>query len=100
MTETPTNDPTRRNSLYEAKWILLIWLGAFVWVVFFCGTFGYESRSDQWDVDRDLRIVFGMPFWAFWGVFFPWLVTAFVTAWFALFKMRDDRLDETEAEDE
>ncbi len=83
----PTVDPIFESSLRESKWILLIWAVNFVWVVGYCGWFGYPRDN------APLETVLGMPSWVFWGVFVPWIVAAVVSSWFALRCMSDHSLE-------
>ncbi|MCD0461827.1 DUF997 family protein [Roseiconus lacunae] len=81
------NQQLLRNSLRESKWILILWLLAFAWVVGYCGWFGYH------DPDQPLKLVFGIPSWVFWGVFLPWAISAAISVVFALTAMQDDSLE-------
>lgn len=73
------DDPIVSHSLWEAKWILVVWLIAFLWTVGYCGLFGYQAQDQQ-----SLETVLGMPAWVFWGVGLPWLVATAISSWFAL----------------
>lgn len=77
------DDPMVSHSLWEAKWILLVWLIAFLWTVGYCGLFGYRNE------DQTLKTVLGMPAWVFWGVGLPWLLATAVSSWFALVCIAD-----------
>ena len=93
MSDVPEHDeldPVYVSSLRELKWIVAIWTITVIWVVGFCGVFGYSP-------DESLETVIGMPWWAFWGVFVPWVITALITCWFAIFKMEDHPLDDGES---
>jgi hypothetical protein len=82
-------DPVFVSSLRESKWIVIIWFANFAWVVSFSFWAGYEGDSEQ-----RLVTTLGMPRWVFWGVFFPWIVTAGITCWFALTRMADHPLED------
>ena len=91
MTEQKSVDPIFESSLRELKWILLAWLVNFIWVIGYCSLFGY-SNSDA--------TVMGMPSWAFWGVFLPWIVMTLFTVWFAFFQMTDHPYEDEEHDKE
>ena len=82
----PPSDPLFRSSSRELKWIIGIWLVNFVWVIGYCYLFGYSP-------DQPLQLTFGIPSWAFWGIFVPWGVATVVSGWFALTQMQDHPLD-------
>lgn len=83
---TPPSDPLFRSSLRELKWIIVIWLASFIWVIGYCWLFGYSP-------DQPIALVFGIPSWAFWGIFAPWGLATAVSCWFALTQMQDHPLD-------
>ncbi|MCC9598941.1 YhdT family protein [Stieleria sp. JC731] len=76
-----------RNSLREAKWILLIWCGCFLWVIGYCCLNGYQTTA------QPLQLTFGFPSWVFWGVLMPWLLATTISVWFALLKIQNDSLE-------
>ena len=82
-------DPVYVSSIGELKWIVGIWTVSILWIVGFCSVYGYAP-------DEPLSIVMGMPWWVFWGVFVPWIVTAVFSCWFAIYKMADHRLDDSD----
>lgn len=87
------DDPLVTNSLHEAKWILVVWVGAFAWVIGYSSQYGYVGEGDS------LATVLGMPAWVFWGVAFPWGVATVITSWFALRCIVDEPLvDSAEAQ--
>lgn len=59
-----------------------------LWSVGFCALFGYQKPAEG----EPLRLVMGMPWWAFWGVMVPWLAAGLFTLWFAMFYMKDHDL--------
>ena len=81
-------DPVFASSLRELKWILVVWLVNFLWVVGYCAMYGYQSES------RPLTTVLGMPSWVFGGIFAPWIVATVISSWFALTQMEDHPLEE------
>jgi hypothetical protein len=80
------DDPLVSHSLREAKWIVVIWLVTFIWVVGYCARFGYHEAGTA------VPTIFGMPSWVFWGVALPWAAATVVSSWFALFQIADDSL--------
>lgn len=82
--------PLMAHTAREARWILVTWLVAFVWVVGYCTTAGYI------EAESELSLVLGMPSWVFWGVFLPWGVSTGVTCFLALFVMKNDSLGDQE----
>ena len=81
-------DPIFASSVREMKWVLLTWVISFAWVIGYCFAYGYPADGEP------LSTTFGMPSWAFWGVFVPYLATAAFTSWFAMRKMEDHPLEE------
>ena len=51
----PPLDPVFKSSLRELKWILVIWLVHFVWVIGYCYAYGYLTP------ETPLTTVIGMP---------------------------------------
>jgi hypothetical protein len=82
--------PIYVSSLREMKLILVTWIVSFVWVVAYCYAFGYSSSEGR------ISTTWGIPSWAFWGIFVPWVVTAVVTSWFAMRFMEDHPLEDPE----
>ena len=83
-------DPILTSSLREARWILWLWLGCFVWTLSVCLSLGYPKTVDP---DR-FPTVLGLPAWVAWGIVFPWLISNALTIWFCLFRMADGDLGE------
>lgn len=83
-------DPIFTTSLYEAKWILGMWLSCFAWTLIVCLSNGYPDTVDP----ETFPLVFGMPAWVAWGIAFPWLVANVVTIVFCLGFMKDGDLGE------
>src|SRR5262245_588172 len=99
----PPPNPLLRHAKREAALVMVLWLAALVWTVVSCYLHGYQHAPDAWVVRHglatprtaeNLRTILGMPDWAFWGVFVPWLVCTVATVGFSLFVMRDDPLGE------
>lgn len=91
MTDQAKHDRLLASSLREFKWILVIWLALFVWVIGVCYSYGYDSEAD-------IAMVLGMPAWVFWGVFVPWIAAAVTSSWFALTQMEDHPLEQVNSE--
>ena len=83
---TTIDDPLVIHSLREAKWIVVVWIVAFVWVVGYCGRYGYYREGEP------AANVCGMPAWVFWGVALPWVTATVVSSWFAIFCITDEPL--------
>ncbi len=90
MTDSEPNreDPLVTHSLREAKWILLVWVAAFVWVIGYTSRFGYIREGET------ISTVWGLPAWVFWGVALPWGIATVVSSWFALRYIADEPLIE------
>jgi hypothetical protein len=89
-----SSDPVYRSSLRELRWILFIWFIFLLWVVGYCGLFGYQTE------EAALTTILGMPSWVFGGVFLPWIAATIVTCWFALTQIEDHPLQDPTADDE
>lgn len=90
-------DPTYLNSLREAITIIVLFAAFFLWSIFVCYNYGYLSPGEQ---RSEIRMVWGMPSWAFWGIALPWLVVDVVAVWFCFSYMKTDDLGEAhEGED-
>lgn len=87
--DDPPVDPVFKTSLRELKWIFVIWLVHFGWVVGYCYAFGYPAP------ETELITVIGMPSWVFWGVFVPWISATVVSSWFALTQIEDHDLPDS-----
>lgn len=87
--EQLVEDPVYRHSRREAILIFSVWVVALIWTIPFCYLNGYV-----WDFDpANVRMILGIPSWAFWGIVCPWLVGDVFTVWFCFFYMRDDDLE-------
>jgi hypothetical protein len=84
-------DPVLKNSRREAAIIGLVWLAATVYSCTYSYLFGY-IRPGHALGPADVRPVFGVPSWVFWGILAPWAVCALFSFWFAGFYMADDDL--------
>lgn len=88
-------DPIFVSGVVEGKWILLMWLGCFVWTMTVCLQSGYETDVTP----ATFPTVWGIPSWVAWGICLPWLVANIVTIAFCFGYMKDGDLgvDESEA---
>ena len=100
------DDPVYIDSCREATFLICFWIVCAIWSIGSCYLFGYsehpKSAGDVATLLPDLSaydqkgmppldpIGFGIPAWAFWGVFVPWVVCILVTLWFAFVWMKDD----------
>ena len=84
-------DPVLKNARREAVVIGFAWLASTAYSCAYCYAFGY-IRPDRPLGPADVRPVFGMPSWVFWGIMAPWAVCAAFTLWFAGWRMADDEL--------
>lgn len=89
-------DPIFLTGLAEGKWILLMWLGCFIWTMTVCLQSGYEVDVTP----STFPTVWGIPAWVAWGICLPWLVANIVTVLFCFFHMKDGDLggDNSDAE--
>ena len=85
-------DPLYRGALRELRWILAAWAVNFAWVIGYCRVAAFRVEPGE------PATVWGMPSWVFWGVFLPWIAVTAFTAWFALTRMEDQPLGETDDE--
>ena len=76
-----------RRCLKEAKAVVVIWLVQLVYTVAVMACTGYPSADER---PAEPALVWGMPAWVFWGLFFPWFVQVGVVWWFALKFLKDD----------
>lgn len=82
-------DPVFLSSLREARWILLMWVGCFVWTLAVALSSAYPDAVNP----DTFGTVFGIPAWVAWGIALPWLLADGVTIWFCLTQMEDADLD-------
>ena len=85
-------DPVFFSSLREARWILAMWVGCFVWTLTASLTMGYPDTVDP----ETFPTVLGIPAWVAWGIGLPWLIANVVTIWFCLTQMDDAELESDE----
>ena len=91
-------DPLLSSGRREALVVMAIWLAAGLYTVTFCYLYGYGPAEGAGGADGglaaagDLRLVLGVPWWVFWGVVVPWVVSTGVHLWFAFSFMGDEDL--------
>lgn len=93
--QDPQWDPLYLSSLREAKWIVVAWCVNCAWVVGYCRLYGYDSFDTE-----NIKTILGMPSWAFWGLFVPWVTATVFTIWFALTQMEDHPLEPADVDGE
>ncbi len=82
-------DPVFLRARREAWIIFALWAACLLWSVPVCYWLGYSPPSDP----NELRVVWGFPQWAFWGILVPWLCADVVTIVFCWKFMQDAPLD-------
>ena len=87
------NDQAEVNSLRQSRrellFILLTWLGFGLWVIVYCGLYGYNLAPEN------ISTTFGFPDWVFWGIAAPWMVANVVTFWFCLCVLKNEEDEES-----
>ena len=78
-----------RQSRRELLFILLTWLGCGLWVIVYCGLYGYNLAP------VNISTTFGFPDWVFWGIAAPWMVANVVTFWFCLCVLKNEGDEES-----
>ncbi len=73
--------------LREAWFVGIVWFASLLFVAGWIGVYGYLPESSRPD---EPTLVLGIPSWAFWGLFVPWLVLVPVTWFFAAVVLKDD----------
>ena len=90
-------DPVYLHARREAVVIILLFATFCIWSLAVSWTQGYKSGGLD---GESIKTILGMPTWAFWGVFVPWLVVDVVAVWFCFCFMKNDDLGEAhEGED-
>jgi len=85
-------DPLFVASAREARWILLMWAGCFVWTMWYCLNHGYQTNVDP----GSFPTVLGIPEWVALGIALPWCIANVVTIAFCLGYMQDADLGEAQ----
>ena len=78
-----TEDPLLTDARREALWVVLLWASALFYTLTYCYWYGYYRNVET------MQFVMWFPDWVFWGVIVPWCVCTLMSAWFAMFYMRD-----------
>jgi len=91
VSKARSTDPLLRHSRREAIIIGLAWLAATTYCCTYSYFHGYVREGHILTRD-DVRPIFGIPSWAFWGYIVPWGVCAVFTFWFAGWFVADDDL--------
>lgn len=94
---TPPEDPILKSSRREALVIACLWLVAMFHCVLFSYFYGYPQPGVE---NPKIDLVWGIPFWAFWGVIVPWVSCAVLSIVFGCLFMRDEPLGEEAGDDE
>jgi len=81
---TESEENSLRQSRRELRFIILSWIGCCIWVISYCGLYGYNLEP------KDISTVFGFPDWAFWGIALPWIAANAVTFWFCLHVLKNE----------
>jgi hypothetical protein len=74
-------EPSYRSSRREAIVAGVIFAVACVWVIGTCSVLSYG---------KPVHSIGGVPNWAVWGIFVPWLCCFAANIWYSLFYIRDD----------
>ncbi|MSR30292.1 MAG: hypothetical protein EXR99_02190 [Gemmataceae bacterium] len=78
-----------KNGIRDATIVAWFWAISLFWSIGYCWQYGYLIRKDP-QGQVVLETILGMPSWAFWGIFSPWVLCAIFTALYGLCLMRDD----------
>ncbi len=98
MTES-REDPILVSSRREAMIVAGLWIVAMIYSVLFSWYYGYPRSFEDVKVE-EVKFVWGIPFWAFWGVFVPWISCSIISILFGLVCMKDEPLGEDLGDDE
>jgi len=82
-----------RHARREAIFVTVFWCVAAAYTIGYCSAYGYGRSA------KDMRFIFGIPDWVFWGVVVPWAVCLAIGCWFSWFYMADDELGEEQDND-
>ena len=86
---TELEEKSLSQSRNELRFILLTWSVCCIWVISYCGIYGYDLEP------KDISTVFGFPDWAFWGIALPWIFANLVTFWFCLRVLKNEDDEES-----
>lgn len=90
----PVEDPVVRSSRREALCVVGLWCVTLVYCVTIYATLGRPRPVEE------LRFVWGLPEWVFWGVCLPWIVCLGLSVVFAYGVMRDEHLGPEREDDD
>lgn len=89
-----TEDPLVRSAGREALVVGICWLLAMTFTVGYCYLFGYDRPPGE------VKLIWGIPDWVFWGIFAPWLVCYLFSWWFSYRYMGDEELESGQDEEQ
>jgi hypothetical protein len=81
-------DPVFLHARREAVVLLIAFVLFMVWTVGVSFLLGYRQPEGQ-----PVPVLIGMPRWAFWGVFLPWMVANVFTIVFSVCYVANDPLE-------
>lgn len=87
-------DPVFLNSRREAKIIFGVWFLCLIWAVPVSYLLGYHQTVTPDNVET----IVGIPTWAFWGLFLPWLAADVITTAFCFWYLKEDELGHADDE--
>lgn len=76
-----------RQCLKEAWIAVACWLVGLVYCTVALVALGYVPPAQR---PAEPQLVWGLPAWVFWGLFFPWFAQIASAWWFALRVLKDD----------
>lgn len=89
MSVTDQEDPLLKSSRREAWVCVIAWAVVTVYCVVYSYVYGYHRSAES------LEFILGFPDWIFWGVIAPWVASTAFSAWFCLYFMTDEVLEES-----
>jgi hypothetical protein len=84
----PRTDPLVISARREALIVVVVWFLAMIYSVSTCYWLGYNRSISE------LKLVFGMPEWVFWGILVPWSVCTVFSWIFGRLFIQDGHLGE------
>lgn len=98
-TTAPPEDPVLTSAKREALIVAGLWIGAMLYSVLFSWHYGYPTNLTEIRPE-EIKLVWGIPFWVFWGVVVPWLACSLLSILIAYCLMKDQPLGEDVGDDE
>lgn len=86
-----SSDPVFIHSVKEAKELIIAFLVFMIWSVGVSYFLGYNPGPE-------IKTVFGIPMWVFWGIAVPWGTANLYTIFFCFRRMANDQLIESQDE--